>query len=50
MRKLLLAITLLIGTFACQGLRAEEVTFTANAPSAVVLAPIHITPYWIVIG
>ena len=37
MRKLLLAITLLIGTFACQGLRAEEVTFTANAPSAVVM-------------
>ena len=37
MRKILLTITLLISTFAYQGLRAEEVTFTANAPSAVVM-------------
>ena len=37
MRKILLTITLLVSTFAYQGLRAEEVTFTANAPSAVVM-------------
>ena len=37
MRKILLTITLLISTFAYQGLRAEEVSFTANAPSAVVM-------------
>ena len=37
MRKILVAITFLIGTFSCQELRAEEVTFTANAPSAVIM-------------
>lgn len=37
MRKILLTITLLVSTFAYQGLRAEEVSFTANAPSAVVM-------------
>ena len=37
MRKILLTITLLVSTFVYQGLRAEEVSFTANAPSAVVM-------------
>lgn len=36
-QKLLLIITLLMGVFACNTLRAEEVTFTADAPNAVVM-------------
>ena len=36
MKKILLVITLFIGTFVCQEIHAEEVSFTANAPSAVV--------------
>ena len=37
MKKILLVITLFIGTFVCQGIHAEEVSFTANAPGAVVM-------------
>ena len=37
MKKILLVITLFIGTFVCQEIHAEEVSFTANAPSAVVM-------------
>lgn len=37
MKRLFLVTTILIGVFACQRLHAEEVTFTGNAPSAVVM-------------
>ena len=36
-QKIFLVITLLVGLFACHTVRAEELTFTADAPSAVVM-------------
>ena len=36
-QKIFLVITLLVGTFACHTVRAEELTFTADAPGAVVM-------------
>lgn len=36
-QRIFLIIALMMGTFACHTLRAEEVSFTANAPGAVVM-------------
>lgn len=36
-QKLFLVITLLMGVFACHTVRAEELTFTADAPNEVVM-------------
>lgn len=36
-QKLFLVITLLMGTFACHTMRAEELIFTADAPNAVIM-------------
>ncbi len=37
MKKILLTLTFLVATFACRTVQAEELTFTADAPNAVVL-------------
>lgn len=37
MKKHILFVTLLISTLACSGLHAEELSFTADAPNAVVM-------------
>ena len=37
MKKILLTLTLFVATFACRTVQAEELTFTADAPNAVVM-------------
>ncbi len=38
MKKILLTLTLFVATFACRTVQAEELTFTADAPNAVVMS------------